>query len=43
MNINKKEEEITPKTSKKINKDLNKKNLHQKKNDNHERTMIMMF
>ncbi len=27
----------------KINKKLNKRNLHKKKNDVHERTMMMMF
>lgn len=43
MNISKKKEEIAPKTSKKINKELSKKSLHKKKNDNHERTMMMMF
>jgi hypothetical protein len=43
MNTSKKKEEITPKTSKKINKDLSKKRLHKKKNDSHERTIMMMF
>jgi hypothetical protein len=31
MNIYKKKKEIIPKTSKKINKELNKKSLHKKK------------
>jgi hypothetical protein len=38
-----KKKKIIPKTSKKINKELNKKSLHKKKNDIHERTMMMMF
>jgi hypothetical protein len=43
MNIYEKKKEITPKTSKKINKELSKRSLHKKKNGIHERTMMMMF